>query len=417
MIYDRAQKKSSSWQPTHQKPESQRLPPPHSFIPPQVEAKSQESAEIPVYSRVDRDLITAKILKAAENRVEEPTVPVQRSQEKTGEAMAQEELAVKEVVAPQGGESGNEREGVSQLKSEETPAADEAESRQEIPTDEGIGFEQKLSDSVKNTKESVLAQNTAKGNSSQSTGLTGIGSIKSIDEFVNAARQIEQNWSQLGNAASRASALMNAVNTILSNNHGIYACSFELRSDLGGDAGRFDYKYWRLQLAQQSFGSSSITTPQMKEVVNTIYHEARHAEQFYRIAQLLATQGHDASYIEAKMGISSNAATNAASKPLEAGRDDALKKQAQSWYDSIYGKNSDKREQVLNKFRQEITALSNADTALQNAQNTGNQTAINQAQQNYNNVYARYQNAYKAYRALPEEKDAWQIGDAAGNSY
>ncbi|HBE19950.1 MAG TPA: hypothetical protein DEG17_04710 [Cyanobacteria bacterium UBA11149] len=304
-----------------------------------------------------------------------------------------------------------------QLEPQETSAADEAQSKQQTSTSEGIGFEEKLSDSVKNTQESVLAQNTAKGSTSQSSGLTGIGSIKSIDEFVNAARQIEQNWSQLGNATNRAKALVDAVNTILSNNHGIFACSYQLRSDLGDDAGRFDYKYWQIELNQQSFGTSSIATPQMREVVNTIYHEARHAEQYYRIAQLLATQGHDASYIEAKMGIPPNVATNAVSKPFEAGSDDVLKKQAQLWYDSIYGKNSDKREQVLNKLRQEAAALSNADTALQNAQNTGNQTAINQAWQNYNNVYARYQNAHKAYRALPEEADAWRVGDAAGKKY
>jgi len=109
-------------------------------------------------------------------------------------------------------------------------------------------------------------------------------------------------------------------------------------------------------------------------MADTVYHEARHAEQWYRMAQMRAGQGRTAAQIATEMGIPARIAAVAAGAPLARGSMDALI--ADGWYQSVYGSGSAHRERVLGP--------------------TG---------------------TYDEYMNLPEESDAWRVGGAVTEAY
>lgn len=55
-----------------------------------------------------------------------------------------------------------------------------------------------------------------------------------------------------------------------------------------GQTGEFDYQTWSLRVDPNLWNNMNLAFPDFVELCCTLYHEARHAEQFYRIAQGLA---------------------------------------------------------------------------------------------------------------------------------
>jgi hypothetical protein len=122
-----------------------------------------------------------------------------------------------------------------------------------------------------------------------------------------------------------------------------------------------------MTLGQAALSVAAPTQAQIDDIANTVYHEARHAEQWFNIAQLRAGQGRTSAQIASEMGIPARIASAAVAAPIVAGTAKALI--AQGWYDQIYGTGGAERNRVL-------TSGTNAE-----------------------------------YRALPEEHDAWRVGD------
>ena len=110
---------------------------------------------------------------------------------------------------------------------------------------------------------------------------------------------------------------------------------------------------------------------QAADVVDTIYHEARHAEQWFRIAQLRALQrrrregaAEDARLgraIASELQIPRRIADLAVTTPprFALGSMDALI--AQGWFDSVYGTGRARREHVLTELDRSGTALERAE--------------------------------------------------------
>ena len=110
---------------------------------------------------------------------------------------------------------------------------------------------------------------------------------------------------------------------------------------------------------------------QAADVVDTIYHEARHAEQWFRIAQLRALQrrrgegaAEDARLgraIAAELQIPRRIADRAVTTPprFALGSMEALV--AQGWFDSMYGTGSARRERVLTELDRSGAALEQAE--------------------------------------------------------
>ena len=158
----------------------------------------------------------------------------------------------------------------------------------------------------------------------------------------------------------------------------------------GGLSGQFDFGPWNLQvstnMAMGRVGQSPV--PVIAELGDTITHEARHCEQWYRMARLLAAERRakgllvDGREISQRLGIDNMAVCQqaAAAAPLTG----IEKSEAEEWYGSVYGSQS--------SFRDQTYATKLKSTGL----NTGADWQQSQ--------FTRYQ------RALAEEEDAWSTG-------
>ena len=148
----------------------------------------------------------------------------------------------------------------------------------------------------------------------------------------------------------------------------------------GGNLGTFSFDTWSIDLNPDSAFEgktkiSELTEAKIGEFVNTIYHESRHCEQWFRIAQIIA--GHHiarqpttpsntigkimdtmaiAADINKQTAIPTHVAIFAAMNPLEPGSGQAAQ-EAQDWYDSVYGQNSDYRDMVLGDLSNAVDPL------------------------------------------------------------
>ena len=138
-----------------------------------------------------------------------------------------------------------------------------------------------------------------------------------------------------------------------------------------GDLGAFGYStaVFRIAVNTKAFTKRSITSKKIKdltqdelgEAVDTLYHEARHAEQVLRIAQMLAGKGKTADEISKQLTIPPAAAKKAFDNsldPSESGNA-TLIAEAEAWEAFTGGKYA-KYQKEVGKLRDEITALTEA---------------------------------------------------------
>jgi hypothetical protein len=185
--------------------------------------------------------------------------------------------------------------------------------------------------------------------------------------------------------------------------------------DTGSNLGQFDFETWQMEIGVKALSKDQPTVEQARDVVDTIYHEARHAEQWFRIAQLRAMQLKlqspkisDATVkkrIVAETKILPDVVEKAVKDPLAHGSMQALI--AQGWYDSVYGVNSAHRERVLNEVAAADKARDAAFKLHQKKPTPANLKALEQARE-------RRKKAVAAYKELPEENDAWATGPMTG---
>ncbi|MFC5285693.1 hypothetical protein ACFPM7_01395 [Actinokineospora guangxiensis] len=138
-------------------------------------------------------------------------------------------------------------------------------------------------------------------------------------------------------AEQRVGALESAANDELTA-AGVPSVRFRLDPATARYA-RFDAATWVALVEPSPFDpatAEALTEDERGRVAGTIYHEARHAEQWFEIARLLAgLHGFDAARIAEEMTIPEHVAEAAAADPttrctLNNGR-------AFAWYESVYG--------------------------------------------------------------------------------
>jgi hypothetical protein len=106
----------------------------------------------------------------------------------------------------------------------------------------------------------------------------------------------------------------------------------DTKEQIGG-RGAFRNTEWKLLLDPRQFTDPKLRN--MQETTATIYHEARHAEQYYRIAQMLGGRGYSGKRIHAETGIEIEVAKEAArpENHLKRGTMEAVI--AEGWHDSL----------------------------------------------------------------------------------
>jgi hypothetical protein len=229
---------------------------------------------------------------------------------------------------------------------------------------------------------------------------SGLEADKQLGDYVDEVADILDNWVDLEDAEGRVEALMEALNKQLDESE-VPESEFTI-DNLSGSLAEFDFAIWSIALDRGAFDADAPTNEEMVDAANTVYHEGRHAEQWYRMAQMLAGQGKKANKIADMMGIPVEQANEAVGDPLPPDSMEAL--MANGWYQSVYGVNARHREAVF----KELTA---ADKELEAAQKAVNANPSGANQKRLKRAQERQQRASNAYHDLPEENDAHRVGD------
>jgi hypothetical protein len=244
------------------------------------------------------------------------------------------------------------------------------------------------------------------------TGLKAPGEAQSFGE--EAQTEVIDRWHDL-TPQQRAAELVRLVNLHL---EGVGVPGVTPNPiDTGTNLGTFDFTTWAMDIGVEALAIAQPDRAQAADVVDTIYHEARHAEQWFRIAQLRALQrrrGEGAAEderlgraIAAELQIPRRIADRAVTSPprFALGSMEALV--AQGWFDSIYGRGAAHRNQVLTELDRAGTALERAEQRFADNPTPANQAALERAR-------ARRTRALDGHAQLPEENDAFPTGAATG---
>jgi hypothetical protein len=240
-------------------------------------------------------------------------------------------------------------------------------------------------------------------------GETGIGAPTAVGRFVTAAKGVEKDWTSLGTADKRAQKLGDAANEELKK-AGVEPCTVKVEAM--DSAGALGFRTWTLRIGKNAFDKASMTLTEMADAADTIYHEARHAEQWFRMARLRAGAGKKAAEIATELEIPPTVATAAEAKPLTGTGTEVA--EAKAWYESVYGTGSSHRDTVLTELPKASAALTKAmsDLAAVNKDPAATAAAKKAAADAVEAARTKRADLYKQYRALPEEADGWIVGGA-----
>ena len=138
----------------------------------------------------------------------------------------------------------------------------------------------------------------------------------------------------------------------------------------GGNDGQFSRVSWEIQINPAKFSSRAgvtkvgeLTADEAAEIADTIYHECRHSEQYFRIARVQAARlikdgdADPAVAIEAAMSIPHEVAEAAAKAPLKAtAKNAAIIAEIEGWESITVGRHGEYKGNI-NTWRSEADAL------------------------------------------------------------
>lgn len=196
----------------------------------------------------------------------------------------------------------------------------------------------------------------------------GLADPANMVEFCADFTQLENDWPNL-TPAQRQQRLEAMSNKQLAKSGLPHQGVRGSASHAPGNA-VYDYQTGNINVSQATLNSPTLTRQQAGKLANNTYHEARHAEQWFLMARQQAGNGRTSAQIQNSMWMPPSMANAAAANPLTGSSPQA--NLASASHKSVYGSQASYRNGVLGDI----------------------------------------QNRYDAYRALPEEVDAWNTGDS-----
>ena len=215
------------------------------------------------------------------------------------------------------------------------------------------------------------------------------------------AQRATSAWFTLAGPARRAAALGRQVTAPLVA-AGMPAPSVEA-ADLGPALGQFDARAWTLRLSLPALTALPVwpAAAETRALAAAAHHEARHAEQWFRMARLRAAEGRSPAEIAAEMSLPP-AVTEAAHRVHRPATTGAADAQAREWWNSVYGAGAGHRNQVLADLLAAKAAYDEAARSYRSRPSPATAAALMEAK-------GRLAPAYAAYQGLPEEADALAV--------
>jgi hypothetical protein len=188
-----------------------------------------------------------------------------------------------------------------------------------------------------------------------------------------------------------------------------------------GTAGAFfDYTDWKIALNEGALKAFVHTDEDFAKLVETAYHEARHGEQWFEMARYRATTMQpfeNPTMLAQEMHIPQDIFDAAAKQPMTFGS--AEFQRASDLYKGIYSiAGRATRDKVLKDFEKWSAQYAADRASVESLKKAGGSAAdIATAEAKAAATKIDYDAAYKAYRALPEEVDAWKVGEEAAAAF
>lgn len=247
--------------------------------------------------------------------------------------------------------------------------------------------------------------------------LSGLGTIRTVDHFAAAVHDIQRHWSDAGQTVdTRAGALLAAANHEMAAAH-IPVLRQVLPEPMSA-RGAFTPDDWSLHLSLEMLQNNTLSDDAAADLCNTTLHEARHAEQDFLAARWAAGLGDSIATIARNVFV--DVARTAHGLPLDARHGTPAERAlAQRMYTSTVtdGVANDRIERDTTAEIDELNARTAAAQAALTALNAGvtattiaTATAARDALRRQVPVVEA---AYRAYRAIPHEADAHEVGDTA----
>lgn len=234
--------------------------------------------------------------------------------------------------------------------------------------------------------------------------LGGIGARFAVDQYAGVAKKLETVWGRL-TPYSRANALVNAANFELAH---IDVPNVELKVDKVDSADAvFVKEDWKMTVDRGTMSSPTVDDATMAQSASNVYHEARHAEQAFLVARLLAGRKLKVDEIVDTFEIRADIAAKATQQPLRApGRERTLAKRILA---SEAGAGKAYNVKLFEDWKAIEKNLDAAELAWKNAPDG---PAKDKLKAKVDLEQAAYDAAYKEYREQAHEADAWKVGDA-----
>ncbi len=176
-------------------------------------------------------------------------------------------------------------------------------------------------------------------------------------EYLGDVKAVETGWGG-GDPNERAAAIISSVNKNLTRT-GAPPVTFTLVERDADSYGQFCDSTWNIELNSKFFTPSIAKTDDMAQIADTVFHEARHAEQFYRVARLLAGLGFQKQGIQHKMTmdgkpVNAHMITIALQHPMHVHPDGLSTEVLETlhWYQSLYGGKSLERIHTIRTMKE-----------------------------------------------------------------
>lgn len=260
----------------------------------------------------------------------------------------------------------------------------------------------------------------------------GLARPESFARYIKETDRIVQTWNTLDTASKRKQAI-EALLKQFSQANGLPAPQFTATPMSASLLGTFTFKTWQLELNASTL-RPDMTPEEIRDVLDTLYHETRHAEQNFMALRLMVGMGFTPTQIAARTGMRPVIIAAAARKPISPQSVQGIV--ANEFYQSSFGAQATSRKDTmanlslrrseweiakdelryLESRRQEVVqfqkeATSAAEKAERQQQLKTLDAQLKTARTKLSNAERRYDAAYDAYRAIPGERDAW---DAQG---
>jgi chromosome segregation ATPase len=278
--------------------------------------------------------------------------------------------------------------------------------------------------------------------------MVGLNSKTIVNQFVLDIKQLETSWPSLTVEQRQAHLKLTLDKALMT--AGLPTCALH-RENLSSDTqGEFLAENWSIGISENLLNRPCLFKKDAASLAEMIYHEARHSEQIYRVAELLANSPPDgkqrtAQQIAQEVGTKNQSVIQRAVETAHGTLQQALSfAQAHEWYQSIYGMFSHYRDQIFkqldqaentyamlqlsyertiqeyNQLKKEYETKFHSPQVSEPLYRKLEQTYCHLRQEvdsEFEQAQAAYSMAYARYKKLPEEADAFVTGSLAEKAY